>query len=138
MNTASSTAAVRTRVRNKRSGVSRGAQRRQPGCFALCRFELLAGASEAAFTRAVRGESSLERGGIEVRPQRVGEMQFRIGELPEQEVAHAPLAAGADEEVRLRRKAHRQVRGQIRFANFLVCLQLVLFGKPAERLQDVP
>ena len=51
---------------------------------------------------------------VEVGPQRVGEVELGVGELPQQEIADALLAAGADEEVRLRRVAHREIRRQRR------------------------
>ena len=55
-------------------------------------------------------ERGVEGGGVEVRPQQVGEVQLGVRELPEQEVGDALLAAGADEQVRLRRVRHREER----------------------------
>ena len=52
----------------------------------------------------------VERGRVEVRPQQVGEIELGVGELPEQEIADALLAAGADEEIGLGRVRHRKVR----------------------------
>src|SRR5689334_17457276 len=43
------------------------------------------------------GDGLLEVVVTEVRPQRVAEEELRVGEVPEQEVADAMLAAGADE-----------------------------------------
>src|SRR5580765_5331305 len=62
-----------------------------------------------------RGEISdrgIEVGRVEVRPEHVGKDQFGVGELPEQEVAHAFLAAGADEQVQRRQLGQREVSGQ--------------------------
>ena len=72
--------------------------------------DLLAGAAEAPLAAAIRGDRRVERRGVEVRPQRVGEIELAVGELPQQEVADALLAAGADEKVGLGRVAHREVR----------------------------
>src|SRR5579859_4320480 len=36
---------------------------------------------------------------VEVRPQGVGHKNFRVGDLPEQEVADAHFAAGANEQI---------------------------------------
>src|SRR6476620_8977903 len=47
--------------------------------------QLLAGAAEAALALAIGGERGVEGGGVEVRPQRLGEEELRIGELPQQE-----------------------------------------------------
>ncbi len=44
----------------------------------------------------------------EIGPQRVDEQKLGIGGLPEQEIAEAVLAAGADQEVRLRQAAGEQ------------------------------
>src|SRR5512134_174367 len=79
---------------------------------ALRLLQLLAGAAEAPLAPAVRGERFFERRGIEVGPQRLGEVELGVGELPQQEVADALLAAGADEEVRLGRVAHGEIRSE--------------------------
>ena len=44
---------------------------------------------------------------LKIGPVHVGEIQFRVGGLPQQEVAQPMLAAGADEQIRV-----RQVRGE--------------------------
>src|SRR5580658_10705822 len=68
--------------------------RRTPG--------LLRGAPEAALTGGEECQRRIQLGGIEVRPQAVGEVQLGIGEVPQQEIADAMFAAGADEQVRVR------------------------------------
>src|SRR5436190_19598881 len=78
MNAASSTAAVRSRVRNKRSGVGCRAHPRAHGFAAPGFIELFAGAPEAALARPVGRKRGLKRRGTEIRPERVGEMQLRI------------------------------------------------------------
>src|SRR3972149_1668332 len=110
---ASNIAAVSARVRNKRSGFGCGWQRFAISRAVLRLFELFAGAPEAPLAPVVGRECGFERGAVEVRPQRIGEMQLGIGKLPEQKVAHALLAAGADEQVRIRRVTHRQPRRQV-------------------------
>src|SRR5258706_13136328 len=120
-NAASNTAAVRARVRNKQSGVGCRAYRRARRRPALGGGKLLAGASEAAFAPPVRGERRFERGTVEIGPERVGEVQLGIRELPEQEIADALLAAGANEQVGLGSIVHRQVGGQVRFLDFVFC-----------------
>src|SRR5687768_6344682 len=72
---ASSTAAVPTR------------RRRLGNVRALCLLELLARAPEAPLARAIGFDRRVERRTVEVRPQRLGEVELRIGELPEEEVA---------------------------------------------------
>src|SRR5688572_1190661 len=58
--------------------------------------QLLARAPEAALTLLVRADRRLEGRGIEIRPQRFGEIELGVGELPQQKVADALLAARAD------------------------------------------
>src|SRR5687767_10229038 len=99
MNAASRIAAVRTRVRNKRLGVGCGGQGGAPRLALRGFLQLLAGAAEATLALPVGGERAVERGGVEIGPQRSGEMQLGVSELPEQEIAHALLAAGANEQV---------------------------------------
>src|SRR4051812_40688005 len=91
--TGSSTSAVRTRVRSTLSGLLGG----------LRGGELLAGAPEAALAVLVRGDRFAEGLGAEIGPQRVGEIELGVRELPQQEVGDALLAARADEQVGLRR-----------------------------------
>ena len=63
------------------------------------------GAAEAPLAAGVPGERRIERRGVEVGPEDVGEVQLRVGELPQQEIADALLAAGADQQVGLGREA---------------------------------
>src|SRR5258706_7083762 len=93
------TTAVITRVRSTSSA---GLDDRLPF------LELLARAAEAALALAIGGHRGIEGRGIEVRPQRFGEIELRVRELPEEEVGDALLAAGADEKIRLRPVAHGQ------------------------------
>ena len=54
---------------------------------------------EPSLPRRVLGERPLQLVAVEVRPQPVGEVELRVGGLPEQEVRQALLAAGADDEL---------------------------------------
>src|SRR5690606_29326766 len=63
---------------------------------------LLPGQAEPAFAGGEVAYRRLERGPVEVRPQRGREPQFGVGQLPEQEIADPAVAAGADEQVRWR------------------------------------
>src|SRR5450759_889597 len=56
------------------------------------RLDLLAGASEAAFALLVRGDRRIQPDGVEIRPQRVGEIELGVGELPKQEIGDSLLA----------------------------------------------
>src|SRR3569832_1357322 len=58
---------------------------------------LLAGAAKTAFTGSIGGDRFVQRRRIEVRPQRIGEIKLSVGQLPQQKIADALLAAGADE-----------------------------------------
>src|SRR5260221_628889 len=62
--------------------------------------ELVLGpASKAADARSVVGQRRFEVFLTEIRPQRFGYEHLRVGRLPQQEVAHASFAGGADDEV---------------------------------------
>jgi hypothetical protein len=87
----------------------------------------------------VRRDRIGQRRAVEVRPVFVGEVELGVRELPQQEIADALLAAGADEEIGLRRIGHRQVwrerfLGHVDLAAFAHGLGDELLG----RLQDVP
>src|ERR1700691_2024090 len=60
-------------------------------------------AAEASLAAGVVGERLRERRLVEIRPQAVDEMEFGVRTFPQQEVAQASLAAGADQEVHGRR-----------------------------------
>src|SRR4051812_34131735 len=104
------TTAVSTRVRSMSLAV------REPASAGLRRGlrggQLLARAAEAALAAAEGGERFLERRGAEVRPERIGEVELRVRELPQEEIGDALLAARANEEIRLGRVGHREPRGE--------------------------
>src|SRR6266853_5390621 len=81
--------------------------------FALGFLELLAGASEAALALAIPGDRRIELLGVEVRPQRRGEIQFCIRKLPKQEITDALLATSANEQLGFGRIAEREVRSEL-------------------------
>ena len=55
--------------------------------------------AEAPLAAGVLGQRLVERRLVEVRPQLVAEVQLGVGALPEQEVADAQLARGADQQL---------------------------------------
>src|SRR5262245_66008847 len=59
-------------------------------------------AAEPPDSRAVFREGNLQLALAEVWPQGLADDHFRVGALPEQEVAHAVLARGPDDQVRVR------------------------------------
>ena len=71
-----------------------------------------AGESETSLTHREIAQGLAECGGIHVRPQCFGEPQLGVGELPQQEVADAQVAPGADEEVGRREVGQRGVRAE--------------------------
>src|SRR5919108_5564539 len=104
--TGSRATAVRTRVRSIGNlGLARAGQ-------GLAFGQLLAGAAEPALAPRVRGDGLVQGFGAEVGPERIGEVELGVRELPEEEVGDALLAARADEEVGLRRVAHRKMGRQ--------------------------
>src|SRR5262245_56872351 len=64
--------------------------------------DLSGGEPEAALPAPVVTERPLELLVVEVGPQHVTEIELRVCEIPQQEVADAMLAAGADEQIRVR------------------------------------
>src|SRR5882762_9049827 len=123
-----STAAVASRAASTPSGDLSAFRRRG----------LLAGASKAALALPVGGKRRVERRGIEVWPQRVGEIELRIGQLPEQKIADALLPSGADEQVRLGRIAHRQVGRELRLVERPIRRLLAQRPAPPEPPPDEP
>ena len=60
---------------------------------------MLGGFAKAPFARGVGGQGLVQRGFVKVRPEPVAEEKLAVGALPEQEVADALLAAGANQEI---------------------------------------
>src|SRR3546814_3507470 len=65
-------------------------------CGSLQGGDLLAGQAEAALAPGEVVERARQRGDVEFGPQGIGEPQFGVGEMPQQEVADPHVAAGAD------------------------------------------
>src|SRR5690349_10929155 len=55
----------------------------------------------------------------EIRPQRLGHVDFGVGNLPEQVVADAHLAAGADQQIWIRLPCGVEKAGESRLVEFL-------------------
>src|SRR5512137_389471 len=64
---------------------------------------LRVGQAEASLPAGVETQCRVERGIVEVGPERVAEIELRIRQVPEQEIADALLATGADEQIRFGR-----------------------------------
>src|ERR1700690_2890681 len=67
------------------------------------RRELRRRLAEAPLALRVVLESGGQIFGCELGPERVAEIQFGVREIPQQEIADALLAPGADQQVRIRR-----------------------------------
>src|SRR5438094_56489 len=117
--TASEAAAVITRVLSMDSRASPPARQEAlcdpppAAALALVFFELLAGAPEAALAVAIPSDRRVELLGVEIRPQRRGEIQLGIRKLPKQEITDALLASGANEQIRFWRVVERQMRSEL-------------------------
>src|SRR5690348_2470087 len=61
--------------------------------------DLRAGAAEAPLAVGVVVQCTRQFRLVHVGPKSVGEIKFRVGDLPEQEIADAMFAAGADEKI---------------------------------------
>ena len=62
---------------------------------------------------ALVGDDGLVQGpAVEVRPQGIAEVKLRIGALPQQKAGQALLAAGADDELRVRDPRRVQIAGE--------------------------
>jgi hypothetical protein len=73
--------------------------------------------AEAPFAAGEERERLLEIRQREIRPQARTEIQLRVGEIPEQEVADAVLTAGADQQIRLRQSRERELCGEALLAD---------------------
>src|SRR3979490_2298684 len=62
--------------------------------------------AKAPLALCIRLERVLEGLLVEVRPQAVGEIQLGVRALPKPEVAQAPVAAGANQQIHLGRPRH--------------------------------
>ena len=77
---------------------------------------------------------------FEVRPEQVGEVQLGIGQLPQQKIADAMLATGADTQIR-QRQITRYQAGLQQGRGDLFWLQLPLLNLTSQLLRslcDVP
>src|SRR5690606_35510440 len=72
----------------------------------------LRGLAKAALALVVLLHRPVKGGAVEVGPVHGGEIEFAVGRLPEQEVADALLAGGADAQVRFRQIGGGEVAGE--------------------------
>jgi hypothetical protein len=104
------------------------------------RSALLAGQAEAALAAVEVLECRIEGCRVEIRPELVGEIQLRVGQIPQQKVADAALAARTDEQIRLGQAAKLERRIDALLVDIL-CPQRTLRTLRRERLcgfDDVP
>lgn len=73
---------------------------------------LVANTAKSPFPLPETGQSLLKFLDTEVRPQRVGEIPFRICSLPQQEIADPQLATGADDQIRIVQSFSVQILGK--------------------------
>ncbi len=98
---------------------------------------MLAGAAKASFALLVGQYGEIQGLRIEIRPQRLGKIHFGISHLPQQEIADALFAAGADKKIRLGCVMHRQVGRKIVFVEALRKFWTVQ-EHALHRLHDIP
>ncbi len=102
--------------------------------------DLLGHEPEAALPPAEMLDRGVELALVEVRPQRVAEVQLGVGEIPQQEIADALLAAGADQQVGIRQTGQRQLLAELRLVD-VVRAQLAgdaALGELPRGASDVP
>src|SRR5439155_1275276 len=85
-------------AREHRTGLRRLINRTQP----LLPLHLSGRPAEATLALLIESQRLEELALAEIRPERVGDVDLRVGDLPEEEVAEAHLAAGPDEQVGIR------------------------------------
>ena len=71
---------------------------------------LFTGFSKSTFAMLIIDDSAAEVFFGELRPQAVGEVEFRVSELPQQEVTDTQFAAGTDKQVRVRDAGGGEIR----------------------------
>src|SRR5688572_9463919 len=123
-----STTAVRTRCLSTVGGLDR--------LVAL----LIPGQAEASLPSGERIQRRFEMRHGEIRPQHLAHVDFRIGEIPKEEIADAMIATGADEKIRIGYIAKRQGGREACFVDFFDAQRATrsFGGQLACRPQDVP
>ena len=69
--------------------------------------------AETALPALVIEQRSGERYFVEIRPEHIGDVQLGVGQLPEQEVADALFAAGANQQVRINLPGSEELIGKL-------------------------
>src|SRR5215212_9434856 len=77
---------------------------------------------------------------VEIRPQRVAEVQLGVREVPQQEVADALLAAGADQQIGIRQAGEREVTAELCFVDVFRAqfARDTPLGHPARGYSEIP
>src|ERR1700722_10501830 len=101
--------------------------------------QLLGAQAKSPLPGGVVLQRGLERRRVEIRPKPVGEIQLGIGQVPQQEVADALFAAGANEQVRVADITQRQRRSKSRLIElrWRELMALDLQRQAACRVHDV-
>src|SRR5690554_7396075 len=81
-------------------------------CLSTLSLDLFIGHAEATLAALEVGQRLVEGLGIEIGPQQWREVELGIGQLPEDEVGDALLAAGADAEIHRRHPGQAQLAGE--------------------------
>src|SRR6185437_15841721 len=106
------TAAVRTRLRSDSlTGLALSSLGRRRG-LASGPGQLTGREAEASLPAGEKLERGRELRLVEVGPEPITEIELRVGDVPEEEVADPPLAAGADQQVRIRQPAELERGGE--------------------------
>jgi hypothetical protein len=102
----------------------------------------LATAAEASLPATVITQRADKLQLAKIGPQHGGEVQFRVGEIPQQEVADAGIAAGADAQIRFRQVAESQdlanSSGVISSGDRLPCAQRSASARAAAAISQRP
>src|SRR5262249_19508428 len=91
------------KMRARRAGIATAAVASPARSTRAVPFVLRAGAAETALALLIVHERTYELRVAEIRPQGVGDVELGVRNLPEEEVGDAHFAAGADEQVGVRK-----------------------------------
>src|SRR5690349_15886407 len=101
---------------------------------------LFAGQAEATFARGEGSQCRLEVRHVEIGPQRLADVQLGVGQIPQQEIADAVIATGADEQIRIADLRERELARETLLVDLLGTQRTArdLRRQAPRGLQDVP
>ena len=85
----------------------------------------------------IRRNRQIQGRGVEVGPERIGEIEFAVSKLPQEKVADALLSAGANEQVRFGCVRHGEATGQLLFSECAALFRQRL-DQALHGLQQIP